>query len=128
MKIKSFLLALFAQLIVNTTLAYKVDGIYYNLNGTNKTAEVTYKDYKKPSYSGDVVIPETVTYDGQTYSVVGIGKEAFYDCRGLTSITIPNSVTTIGDGAFSGCIQRKFCQFECSGWQFFCVLITYLLN
>ncbi len=105
MKIKSFLLALFAQLIVNTALAYdcKVDGICYDLNGNNKTAEVTYKYNKKPSYSGDVVIPEFIKYNGDNYSVTSIGYNTFYQCTGLTSITIPNSVTSIGSDAFSGC-------------------------
>jgi hypothetical protein len=36
-------------------------------------------------------------------SVTSIGNEAFLDCTGLSSITIPNSVTSIGDGAFEGC-------------------------
>jgi hypothetical protein len=106
MKIKSFLLALFAQLIVNTALAYdcEVDGIYYNLNRTNKTAEVTHNNYQKPSYSGDLVIPEFIKYNGDNYSVISIGNYAFEGCSGLTSITIPNSVTTIGESAFNQCI------------------------
>ena len=35
--------------------------------------------------------------------ITSIGKDAFYDCSGLTSVTIPNSVTSIGNSAFSGC-------------------------
>ena len=50
-----------------------------------------------------VIIPETVTYEGTTYSVTSIGHHAFNNCTSLTSITIPNSVTSIGDGAFDGC-------------------------
>ncbi|MBR5893417.1 MAG: leucine-rich repeat domain-containing protein [Bacteroidaceae bacterium] len=37
------------------------------------------------------------------YTTTSIGKDAFYNCTGLTSITIPNSVTTIGVEAFYGC-------------------------
>ena len=47
----------------------------------------------------DIEIPST--YDGEI--VTGIGKFAFYDCRSLTSISIPDSVTSIGIGAFFKC-------------------------
>ena len=54
-------------------------------------------------YTGNVVIPQSVTYSGVTYSVTSIGKLAFYNCTSLTSITIPNSVTRIGNDAFDAC-------------------------
>ena len=54
-------------------------------------------------YSGNVTIPESVVYQGKTYSVTSIRYEAFRDCSGLTSITIPNSVTSIGTSAFWLC-------------------------
>ena len=78
-----------------------VDGIYYNFDASTQTASVTGQGSNK--YSGDVTIPSTVTYNGANYSVTSIGDYAFYDCTGLTSITIPNSVTSIEGGAFSGC-------------------------
>ena len=86
-------------------LAYdvKVDGIYYNIDKTNKTAEVTYKDRYYNSYSGVIEIPSSVTVNESNYDVTAIGSYAFGLCSGLTSVTIPNSVTSIGSGTFYGC-------------------------
>ena len=80
---------------------FEVDGIYYYITSeTEKTVEVT---SRSGGYTGSVVIPETVTYNGTTYSVTSINYEAFRECTGLTSVIIPNSVTWIGIGAFEGC-------------------------
>ena len=54
-------------------------------------------------YSGNVVIPEEVTYMNKVRKVTRIGFEAFYKCSSLTSVTIPNSVSSIGWHAFEGC-------------------------
>lgn len=85
----------------------EVNGIFYNLDAANKTATVTFKGNNSGSYdkgySGDVVIPETVTYNGITYSVTSLGTYCFADCSSLTAITIPNSVTSLGDFCFESC-------------------------
>ena len=85
---------------------FMVDGIFYNITNSSEV-EVTFKgsSYSAFSneYSGSVVIPESVTYNGKTYSVTIIRNYAFYGCSGLTSVTIGNSVTSIGDLAFCGC-------------------------
>lgn len=80
--------------------AVEIDGIYYNLITKAKIAEVTSNPNK---YSGSVIIPEKVTYNGNEYNVTSIGKLAFRYCSGMTSVSIPNSVTSIGSSAFSGC-------------------------
>lgn len=54
-------------------------------------------------YSGNVNIPANVTHNGNSYQVTGIGKYAFQQCTGLTSVTIPNSVTVIDTMAFRSC-------------------------
>ena len=99
-KILLLLLLTLLPLVASSQTA--ISGIYYNLNSWSdvKTAEVTSNPDK---YSGDIVIPSTVTYNDVTYSVTSIGFCAFQDCSGLTSVTIPESVISIGSSAFSGC-------------------------
>ena len=107
-KLKSMLVT-FAMLLCAISASaedFSVDGIYYNITNSKKlTVAVTYQGNSSSSYheySGDVVIPETVTYASKTYAVTRIGSDAFYGCS-LTSVTIPNSVTSIGGYAFYYC-------------------------
>ena len=53
--------------------------------------------------TGEVVLPESVVYNGSTYNVTSISRSAFSNCGLLTSITIPDSVTSIGSNAFYYC-------------------------
>ena len=97
---KTYFLLLTLLCLSLSALAHdaEVDGIFYNLDAANKTATVTFKGdnyWDDDEYSGNVVIPETVTYKGITYSVTSLGDYCFEGCSSLTAITIPNSVTTI---------------------------------
>ena len=71
----------------------------YSLN--ESTFKATVQGYV--GAGGDISIPSTVEYDSKTYSVTGIGYQAFSGCTGLTSVNIPNGVTGIGNKAFSDC-------------------------
>ena len=79
----------------------KLNGIYYSLNA--ETMQATVIESYDGGYSGDIVIPESVNYNGTAYSVTSIGYAAFLDCSALISVSIPNSVTSIGGSAFAYC-------------------------
>ena len=110
------ILILTAILLVGINLyAYDFieDGIYYKITSP-RTVAITYRSYNESSntyfsdYSGDFVIPEQVTtfsyvsLSDITYSVTSIDYKAFYKSS-VRSVTIPNSITTIGKEAFSYC-------------------------
>ena len=100
MKKHLLLLAMILLPMVASADVVEIDGIYYNLISKTKTAEVT---RKSSGYTGNIVIPDKITYEETDYSVTSIGESAFEFCSGLTSVTIPNSVTCIGSHAFIGC-------------------------
>lgn len=85
-----------------------VNGIYYNfITNANNEAVVTYRSMYAESYSGDIVIPETFTYNDQEYTVKSIMSSAFIGCSNLTSIEIPNTIVDIGGQAFANCSKLK---------------------
>ena len=103
-KLFVFLFSLILSVVFSTSaLAYdvEIDGIYYYLISKDKTAAVTYGVWK---YSGEVVIPSSITVEGKEYTVASIGDYAFEYCGFLTSVTIPNSVKSIGKSAFGDSI------------------------
>ena len=111
----TFVLTMLMSMAGANALAYDIavenaDGvtIYYNYINDGKELEVTnsftpaYHEYNY-DYAGDLVIPEYVEYNGNTYSVTSIGFEAFVRLKGLNSVCIPSSVTRIESQAFIDC-------------------------
>lgn len=103
---------LFVLLIISTfwtsASAVEIDGIYYYLSGSEAT--VTNKSQNDSGYSGDsytnaysgtVIIPSTITYNGKTYRVTSIQKCAFLDCPDLITISIPSTVVDISTDLLS---------------------------
>ena len=88
------------------------------------TYEPEWNGYSYQNLSA-VTIPETVEYRGVTYEVIGIGEYAFANSP-ITSVTIPNSIKTIGYGAFEHCQNltttfhtgdlASWCEIDFEGW------------
>ena len=95
---KLFLTALLlvGQLCMFAT-EFTVDGIKYEIISDNEVNVVG------TTYSGEIAIPSSITYNSTTYSVTRIGWYAFYSRIDITSVTIPGSVTSILGAAFRGC-------------------------
>lgn len=83
---------------------FEAGGLFYNVISDTipYTAEVT----NHPVFPYEIesaTIPEKVNYCDITYVVKRIGAGAFEDCYALTSVTIPNSITSIESFAFKNC-------------------------
>jgi len=91
---------------------FEVNKIYYDSIKGTSNCSVTFNladktGNKYASYAGDVVIPETVTYEGKTFTVTETGKYAFRNCVEMTSIKLPETIVTIGNASFSKCSKLK---------------------
>ena len=124
---KIYILFLLAIVPIFANAQTEINGLYYHLNSSAKTAAVTSHSYCH--YSGRIVIPKSVSYNGVTYkvtsiesgafmmdgvtsvsigsNVISIGSSAFQYCDEMTSLTIGSKVTTIGDDAFDYCLSLK---------------------
>ena len=82
-------------------LDFTVDGMYFKVINDDEVAIANY--YGTVEYVGDIVIPETVVYEGETYRVTAIADNAFSGQNSLTSVNTGHSVKSIGKYAFDAC-------------------------
>ena len=109
---KGFLFALLFVALVNSVWAFDFYAVcstgqtlYYNItDANNHYVEVTYPGYNGwDSYTlptGNLSIPASVSNGSISYTVKTIGNNAFAGCSGITQLTIPSSVVSIGNSAF----------------------------
>lgn len=92
-----------------------VDGIRYGIYGyTDYDSFFDYTSYYEARvmenfdnpYSGDITIPTSIVYDGNTCPIVGIEGDAFRNCN-VTSISVPSTVAYIGWMAFKDCTSLQ---------------------
>ncbi len=117
-RIRLFLLM--TSVFISVSAKEVINGIAYNFNSESRECSVT--SLPNSEYSGDVVIPETVVYDGTKYSVTSIGESAFEGCTGLISVTIPNLVTSMDRYVFRNCSNLETIYYNaenCSGIGFY---------
>ena len=81
---------------------------------TDKTVAVTYKNNGNAgnyndadTYSGTVTVPSIIAYNGTSYSVTGINYNAFDGCTALIEVILPSTITSIGSSAFYECKNLK---------------------
>ncbi len=86
---------------------FALDGIRYTTTSDN-TVSVTYGG----DYTGDIVIPQRITDGEDIFYVTAIADRAFFDCNGLTSVTLPTTVESIGSEAFRGCTNLQSINLE----------------
>lgn len=111
---KKFLLstaALCSMIVVNAANYQWSGDLLYSIDTANKTAMVASAAYESPThelYAGDIVVPPTITIDGEEYTVNGIDEYAFCDYNEeLTSVTLPETIITVGVGAFDGTVIKE---------------------
>lgn len=99
---KKLLLFLMTVLLPLVAKAYsdevEIDGIKYYIVSKAHSAEV-----RPNNYTGNLVIPATISYEGVAYDVDKIGDNAFADCTSLSYVEVPSSVNSIGANAFRNC-------------------------
>lgn len=96
-------LLVLSAMIGTAQTTFSAGNLNYRINDDGASVTVT-GHVNGTNATGELIIPESVSYGGNDYAVTVIGENAFYSCSGLSgNLVIPNSVTTIGNSAFYYC-------------------------
>ena len=106
-----FCLLFVAFLLLKGTCAYAqkvfIDSVYYTLDNTTMTAQIAVQSNN--TAVGDIVINDTVMYEGANYAVTSMADDAFAYCNQLTSIVLPQTLRNLGKNAFLSCTRLTSC-------------------
>lgn len=97
--------AMFVASMWQPVFAFTYNGLNYSVVSGN-TVKVASQG-NSASLSGKIEIPSTVINNGSSYSVTEIEDNAFIECKNITEIVVPETVTTIGGGSFAYCSSLK---------------------
>lgn len=90
------LISLLTIWYANAETIVTVDGLQYSLSG----AYASVYGVDKGNNTEKINVPATIVYEGLTYTVNEISKEAFYNAKYVKEVELPNTIRTIGPGAF----------------------------
>lgn len=106
-----FCLLFVAIMLLKGTCMYAqrvfIDSVYYTLDTTTMTAQIAVQSNN--AAVGDIVINDTVTYEGANYAVTSMANSAFSGCNQLTSIVLPQTLRNLGREAFLQCTNLTSC-------------------
>lgn len=90
----------------------EVDGICYGFMGSRRAYVTHHGEWagngvQGQTYSGDLVIPEQISYNGRTYTVFSVDENAFAGSENLTSVSLPSTVRALSSCAFLGCTNLR---------------------
>ena len=106
-----FCLLFVAFLLLKGTSVYAqkvfLDSVYYSLDSVTMTAQIAVQS--NSTAVGDIVIGDTVTYEGANYAVTRMADNAFVNCKQLTSIVLPQTLRNLGRNAFLDCTNLTSC-------------------
>ena len=111
--VRNFLfgLLLTAGMLLNGTCAFAqkvlIGNVYYTLDGTSMTAEIAVQS--NSTAVGDIMIGDSVSYEGANYAVTSMADDAFAYCNQLTSIVLPQTLRNLGKNAFLSCTRLTSC-------------------
>lgn len=105
--LKQFLMAAISLCAATSALAadFVEDGIAYNVYDDTRLLLEVARD--ESLYVGDVTIPARVEHEGQTYTVVALHDQAFFQCKELAAVSIPATVSDLGRYTFSQCTSLE---------------------
>ena len=86
---------------------FMADGLYYRLLDYTVDNVVELVRPSGVTYSGDIVLNSTVSYEGVDYTLTGIANDVFSGSSELTSIKLPSTLQNIGNYAFYNCTKLE---------------------